>query len=153
MSKPGLDLVGVMIFDSVCAHCQRERCAKLGMHMWLVPFSSNFRLKTTHITRKNARAVWRLTQRTLHTSRSNGSNTTPSPSTNSEPVNFEDLGLHLPIVSAMRRAFPNLARPTEAQATFIPAILNGKDILLRDSTGSGKCIRFLLTLPYATYKI
>ena len=52
----------------------------------------------------------------------------------------------------MRRAFPNLARPTEAQATFIPAILNGKDILLRDSTGSGKCIRILHTLSYATYK-
>lgn len=55
-----------------------------------------------------------------------------------EHVKFEDLGLHTPITSALNSAFPNITRPTEAQAKFIPAILSGKDVLLKDGTGSGK---------------
>ena len=122
--------------------------SKFGMR--LVSFSSNFKLKTTSIGRgKDARAAGRHIRRIIHTFPLDGSDTTGLPS---EPVNFEDLGLHPPIVAALRRAFPNLARPTEAQAKFIPAILNGKDILLKDSTGSGKCVIYLLTLTSATHK-
>lgn len=58
-----------------------------------------------------------------------------------EPVKrlaFEDLGLHPPIVAALQAAFPNVKYPTETQSKFIPAILSGKDVLLKDETGSGK---------------
>jgi superfamily II DNA/RNA helicase len=51
---------------------------------------------------------------------------------------FDDLGLHPPIVASLRAAFPNVQYPTEAQEKFIPAILSGKDVLLKDATGSGK---------------
>lgn len=53
-------------------------------------------------------------------------------------LTFENLGLHPPIVTALQAAFPNVKFPTEAQAKFIPAILGGTDVLLRDETGSGK---------------
>lgn len=55
---------------------------------------------------------------------------------------FADLGLHPPIISALKSAFPNVQYPTEAQAKFIPAILSGKDVLLKDETGSGKSVFF-----------
>lgn len=53
-------------------------------------------------------------------------------------VTFEQLGLHPPIVSSLRQAFPDVKYPTEVQAKFIPAVLAGKDVLLKDATGSGK---------------
>ena len=53
-------------------------------------------------------------------------------------VTFEQLGLHPPIAASLREAFPDVKYPTEVQTKFIPAILGGKDILLRDATGSGK---------------
>ncbi|KAF9462129.1 P-loop containing nucleoside triphosphate hydrolase protein [Collybia nuda] len=56
------------------------------------------------------------------------------------PTTFRDLGLHPPIVSALQSAFPNVQYPTEVQAKFIPAILGGKDVLLKDATGSGKLV-------------
>jgi superfamily II DNA/RNA helicase len=56
----------------------------------------------------------------------------------SKRTTFEDLGLHPPIVASLRAAFPNVQYPTEAQEKFIPAIISGKDVLLKDATGSGK---------------
>jgi superfamily II DNA/RNA helicase len=53
-------------------------------------------------------------------------------------ITFDDLGLHPPILMALRAAFPNVQYPTAAQEEFIPAILSGKDVLLKDATGSGK---------------
>ncbi|KAG6880472.1 hypothetical protein C0992_004049, partial [Termitomyces sp. T32_za158] len=50
---------------------------------------------------------------------------------------FEQLGLHPPIVASLKAAFSNVKNPTETQAEFIPAILSGKDVLLKDETGSG----------------
>lgn len=55
-----------------------------------------------------------------------------------QPAAFDDLGLHRPILASLRTAFPNVQYPTEAQKKFIPAILSGQDVLLRDATGSGK---------------
>ena len=63
------------------------------------------------------------------------SNQAPQPS---KRTTFDDLGLHPPILAALRTAFPNVQYPTEAQEKFIPAIISGKDVLLRDTTGSGK---------------
>ncbi|KAF8647905.1 hypothetical protein AX16_006437 [Volvariella volvacea WC 439] len=63
-----------------------------------------------------------------------------------KPTTFEDLGLHPPIVAALRSAFPNVTGPTETQAQFIPAILSGRDVLLKDVTGSGKSFGLVLAL-------
>lgn len=51
---------------------------------------------------------------------------------------FEAAGIRPPIASALRAAFPNVYHPTKAQNEFIPAILSGKDVLLKDGTGTGK---------------
>jgi superfamily II DNA/RNA helicase len=51
---------------------------------------------------------------------------------------FESLGLHPPIVTALRTAFPNIKHPTKSQEELIPAVLAGQDIFLQDQTGSGK---------------
>ena len=51
---------------------------------------------------------------------------------------FEALGVSQPVANALREAFPNVQVPTITQTEFIPAILNGKDVLLKDKTGSGK---------------
>jgi len=55
-------------------------------------------------------------------------------------LTFEDLGLHPPIIASLQAAFPHVRYPTDVQARFIPAILEGKDVLLKDVTGSGKYV-------------
>jgi superfamily II DNA/RNA helicase len=57
-----------------------------------------------------------------------------------KPPSFEALGLRPPIVASLQAAFPNVKHPTETQAQFIPAVLSGKDLLLKDETGSGKSV-------------
>ncbi|KAG6879758.1 hypothetical protein C0992_012078 [Termitomyces sp. T32_za158] len=59
---------------------------------------------------------------------------------------FEQLGLHPPIVASLKAAFSNVKNPTETQAEFIPAILSGKDVLLKDETGSGKSFGLVVAL-------
>ncbi|KAF5323352.1 hypothetical protein D9611_005800 [Ephemerocybe angulata] len=61
-------------------------------------------------------------------------------------VDFENLGLHPPIVASLRAAFPDVKYPTDVQSEFIPAILGGKDVLLKDATGSGKSFGLVLAL-------
>lgn len=52
---------------------------------------------------------------------------------------FEDLGLDRTFVDAIRKAFPNVERPTRVQEELIAELVKGeKDILLKDATGSGK---------------
>jgi superfamily II DNA/RNA helicase len=57
---------------------------------------------------------------------------------NASQPTFESAGIRAPIVSALRKAFPDVKYPTPAQNEFIPAILSGKDVLLKDATGTGK---------------
>ncbi|KAH8120442.1 P-loop containing nucleoside triphosphate hydrolase protein [Phellopilus nigrolimitatus] len=59
---------------------------------------------------------------------------------------FRELGIRDPIVHALPKAFPDVERPTLSQAEFIPAILNGKDVLLHDETGTGKSFGTILAL-------
>lgn len=53
-------------------------------------------------------------------------------------VSFTELGIREPISKALQTAFPNIETPTDVQSAFIPAILEGKDVLLKDATGTGK---------------
>ena len=53
---------------------------------------------------------------------------------------FRELGVRETLVGAVHSAFPDVGHPTLSQAEFIPAILDGKDILLQDETGTGKYV-------------
>lgn len=59
---------------------------------------------------------------------------------------FRELGIHDVVSSSLETAYPDVKRPTLSQADFIPAILQGKDVLLHDATGTGKyvaiCLRY-----------
>ena len=59
---------------------------------------------------------------------------------------FESLGLGNAFVRALQRAYPNAIAPTGTQAQLIPAILGTQDILVKDVTGSGKCVFYFLFL-------
>ncbi|KAF9474090.1 P-loop containing nucleoside triphosphate hydrolase protein [Pholiota conissans] len=61
-------------------------------------------------------------------------------------LSFPALGLDMPFVKAMHAAFPSVQEPTEIQSQLIPEILAGKDVLLRDVTGSGKSFGLILAL-------
>ncbi|KAJ7487481.1 P-loop containing nucleoside triphosphate hydrolase protein [Mycena galericulata] len=68
------------------------------------------------------------------------------PLAGSEPKSFEALGLHPPIVSALKAAFPHIKHPTKSQRALIPAVLLAQDIFLQDGTGSGKSFGLVLAL-------
>ncbi|KAM6498394.1 P-loop containing nucleoside triphosphate hydrolase protein [Amanita muscaria] len=95
-------------------------------------------------TSKSIRIASKCTQRFAHASSLAAADVLHAPLQNS--VSFEELGLHPPIVTALRRAFRNVIHPTESQAQFIPAVLSGKDVLLRDLTGSGKSFGLAVAL-------
>lgn len=56
----------------------------------------------------------------------------------SHNASFEAIGIDRMVARALGSAFPNIQQPTAAQAQFIPAVLQGKDVLLKGETGSGK---------------
>ena len=51
---------------------------------------------------------------------------------------FEDLGIDHYVLKGVRRAFPHVEVPTPLQSNFIPAVLEGRDVLIKDNTGTGK---------------
>lgn len=61
-------------------------------------------------------------------------------STTSPPdiLTFEDIGVDSHVARGLRKGFPHVQTPTPTQEEFIPAILEGNDILLQDRTGTGK---------------
>jgi len=50
------------------------------------------------------------------------------------------------LVEGLLRAYPEVVAPTAAQTMFIPAILEGKDLLVKDDAGSGKHVLFCMSL-------
>jgi hypothetical protein len=53
-------------------------------------------------------------------------------------LSFTAMGMDATFVKALQKAFPNVQEPTVVQEKLIPEILSGKDILLKDATGTGK---------------
>lgn len=72
---------------------------------------------------------------------SNTPQSIPSPDRNSLGTSFHQTGLNEAVARAVRKAFPNVQQPTLTQAEFIPTILQGRDVLLHDKTGTGKYVR------------
>lgn len=57
---------------------------------------------------------------------------------------FEELGLSEELMGAVREM--NIEVPTEIQSIGIPAVLEGKSVVLGSHTGSGKTLAYLLPL-------
>ena len=53
-------------------------------------------------------------------------------------LSFAALGFAPTFINALQKAFPSVQEPTNVQEKLIPEILSGKDILLKDATGTGK---------------
>ncbi|KAG0173712.1 hypothetical protein DFQ28_008304 [Apophysomyces sp. BC1034] len=58
---------------------------------------------------------------------------------------FEQLGIPVQTCQRLRSEF-GIDQPTEAQTQFIPAMRSGRDLLLRDRTGTGKTFGLALAL-------
>lgn|SRR6267154_141595 len=63
-----------------------------------------------------------------------------SPQLLNTPLPFAGLGLSRAVRVGLKSAFPGVANATNAQSTFIPAIIQGKDIMIKGQTGSGKFV-------------
>ena len=57
-------------------------------------------------------------------------------------ISWKRLGVPASVAATLRSVFPHIAKPTKTQARLIPAILSGKDVLLKDHTGTGKYVGF-----------
>ena len=51
---------------------------------------------------------------------------------------FRELGIDEKTLSQVENVFPHVKRPTLSQAEYIPAILQGQDVVVHDETGTGK---------------
>ena len=65
-------------------------------------------------------------------------------------IYWKRLGVPASVSAALRTVFPHIAKPTKTQAQLIPAILPGKDVLLKDHTGTGKYIEFHVLVTSVT---
>ncbi|KAJ0745572.1 putative RNA helicase [Helianthus annuus] len=61
-----------------------------------------------------------------------------------QEVTFEQIGLDPRLIHALTKK--NIQQPTPIQQTGIPLILEGKDVVARAKTGSGKTFAYLLPL-------
>ncbi|KAI0053367.1 P-loop containing nucleoside triphosphate hydrolase protein [Auriscalpium vulgare] len=62
------------------------------------------------------------------------------------PRAFAGLGLSKFVSIGLTSAFPHIKDATEAQKEFIPALIGGKDVLLKGRTGSGKSFGLVLAI-------
>ena len=63
-----------------------------------------------------------------------------------EEIGFEEMGLDARLLRALAKK--GLAEPTPVQAKAVPLILEGKDVVARAKTGSGKTLSYLLPLVH-----
>jgi len=60
------------------------------------------------------------------------------------PANWDDLGLDAELLSAVRDR--GYAHPTDVQAQSVPPAIEGRDLLVRAKTGTGKTAAFMLPI-------
>lgn len=63
-----------------------------------------------------------------------------------EDIGFEEMGLDARLLRALAKK--GLSEPTPVQAKAVPLILEGKDVVARAKTGSGKTLSYLLPLVH-----
>jgi len=51
-------------------------------------------------------------------------------------LHFQSLGIQSSIVNQQVNSFPHIASPTASQKEFVPALLAGKDVFIKDETGT-----------------
>ncbi|KAI9280920.1 P-loop containing nucleoside triphosphate hydrolase protein [Umbelopsis sp. AD052] len=66
----------------------------------------------------------------------------------SECQSFEQLGISKPVSEHLNQNF-GISKPTNVQCQLIPSILSGSDVLLKDSTGTGKSFAIAMALTAA----
>jgi|SRR5712672_3212934 len=59
---------------------------------------------------------------------------------NKTPLPLAGLGLSRAVRLGVKSAFPTVIKATDAQTTFVPAIIHGKDVMIKGDAGSGKCV-------------
>ena len=62
------------------------------------------------------------------------------------PLPLAGLGLSRAVRVGLRSAFPGVTNATNAQSTFIPAIIHGKDVMIKGHAGSGKCVKSIVRM-------
>ena len=60
------------------------------------------------------------------------------------PLPLAGLGLSRTVRVGLKLAFPGVTNATNAQSTFVPAIIRGKDVMIKGQMGSGKCVKFVV---------
>jgi superfamily II DNA/RNA helicase len=105
------------------------------------------------ITRQSVfHPTWLNTKHVRLTSRTAEAYAEPPAKEETKPPlpSFESLGLGVPFIQALQRAYPQVKTPTDIQTQLIPAVLGTQDIFLKDVTGSGKCV-ILLSLSFFVF--
>ena len=59
-------------------------------------------------------------------------------------MEFKDLNINENICEALKKQ--DITKPTEIQAKLIPSMLDGKDIIAKSQTGSGKTLSYLIPI-------
>ncbi|KAI0673432.1 P-loop containing nucleoside triphosphate hydrolase protein [Trametes maxima] len=111
--------------------------------------SSSLLVQTTRLSVQTRVPLWSarvacipLHKRWLH----KGPRDTVGEHSHPDGFSFERLGLRPSVLTALHLAFPSIKHPTPIQHQFISAVLKGKDVLLKDKTGTGKSFAAVLAL-------
>lgn len=117
-TRPFNDFWSSVVFVRNCIHDWFSHC-KQGMRLLLA---------IRHCPSTSTLSRYNLC-RALHTARQKE---------NKQTLSFEELGVDHYVLKGVKRAFPHVETPTPLQLNFIPAILEGRDVLIKDNTGTGK---------------
>lgn len=134
----------LMLFSLLNAHHLRGRLRLSHVHRVLSTCSPYSRegMKESWSAVRSYSANVSLVQSTSPTSKHEGKHSETRPLPTRIPqvraFGFRELGIDEDVAKLLDRAFPDVQRPTLTQTEYIPAILEGKDVVVHDETGTGK---------------